>query len=83
LQHAGALFAALVIVFPQHFPDYPADVRDVEQYLLDWGVLVRLVVHFYPYILFNAIRRGAPAPQNPWDRADSLEWTCPPTAAPY
>jgi cytochrome c oxidase subunit 1 len=35
------------------------------------------------YIVVKCIRSGEPAPQNPWEGADSLEWTHLPTPAPY
>jgi cytochrome c oxidase subunit 1 len=35
------------------------------------------------YIVLDCIRNGEPAPQKPWDGADSLEWTHLPTPAPY
>jgi cytochrome c oxidase subunit 1 len=35
------------------------------------------------YIVIQCIRSGEPAPQKPWEGADSLEWTHLPTPAPY
>jgi hypothetical protein len=35
------------------------------------------------YLWFSALHKGAPAPQLPWDGADSLDWTHLPTPAPY
>jgi cytochrome c oxidase subunit 1 len=35
------------------------------------------------YIVLKTIRFGEPAPQLPWEGADSLEWTHLPTPVPY
>jgi cytochrome c oxidase subunit 1 len=35
------------------------------------------------YIVVSTIRSGKPAPQKPWEGADSLEWTHLPTPPPY
>ena len=35
------------------------------------------------YIVVDTIRNGKPAPQLPWEGADSLEWPHLPTPAPY
>jgi cytochrome c oxidase subunit I len=33
--------------------------------------------------VLKCIRSGEPAPQNPWEGADTLEWTHLPSPAPY
>jgi cytochrome c oxidase subunit 1 len=35
------------------------------------------------YVVLKCIRSGAKAPAQPWEGADSLEWTHLPTPAPY
>ena len=38
---------------------------------------------FARHVVIKCIRSGEPAPQKPWEGADSLEWTHLPTPVPY
>lgn len=42
-----------------------------------------LSVLLFLYIVLKCLLSGKPAPQLPWEGADSLEWTHLPTPAPY
>jgi cytochrome c oxidase subunit 1 len=74
LGHAG---------MPRRIPDYPLMFEPWNKIssLGAFGFAVSVVLFFY--IIVKCIRRGAAAPQLPWEGADSLEWTHLPTPAPH
>ncbi|MDN0074676.1 cytochrome c oxidase subunit I [Crenobacter sp. SG2303] len=81
-----------VTFFPMHFlglagmprriPDYALqfttfnEIASVGAFFFGLGQLIFL------YNMLVSIRRGEPAPQKPWEGADTLEWQIP-TPAPY
>jgi cytochrome c oxidase subunit 1 len=68
---------------PRRIPDYPLmfttwnEISSIGAFGFALSQLVFL------YNLFTTLKRGEPAPQKPWDGADSLDWTHLPTPAPY
>jgi cytochrome c oxidase subunit 1 len=82
-----------MIFFVQHFLGLAGMPRRIPDYPLmfeTWNVIssvgafgFALTVILFLYIVVSCIRSGRPAPQLPWEGADSLEWTHLPTPAPY
>jgi cytochrome c oxidase subunit I len=68
---------------PRRIPDYPLVFETWNKISSIGAFGFALSFLLFLYILFKCIRRGAPAPQNPWEGADTLEWTHLPTPAPY
>ncbi len=82
-----------VAFFPQHFlglagmprriPDYSLQFADFNMVSTIGAFGFGISQVFFLYILLKAIKSGEKAPQNPWDGADTLEWTHLPSPAPY
>jgi cytochrome c oxidase subunit 1 len=68
---------------PRRIPDYPLMFETWNQISSLGAFGMGLAQLLFVYIVVKCIRSGAPAPQKPWDGADSLEWTHLPTPAPY
>jgi cytochrome c oxidase subunit 1 len=68
---------------PRRIPDYSPQFTEFNMIstigAFGFGVSQLLLL----YIVIKTIRSGKPAPENPWEGADSLEWTHLPTPAPY
>ncbi len=68
---------------PRRVPDYPLMIETWNKIssigAIGFGISQLLLL----YIVIKCIRSGEPAPQKPWEGADSLEWTHLPTPAPY
>jgi cytochrome c oxidase subunit 1 len=68
---------------PRRIPDYPLSFTTWNQISSIGAFVFALAQLLFLYILFSALRRGAPAAQLPWEGADSLDWTHLPTPSPY
>src|ERR687895_178249 len=68
---------------PRRIPDYPLmfEMWNKVSTLGAFGMGLAQVL--FLYIVVSTIRSGEPAPQLPWEGADSLEWTHLPTPVPY
>jgi cytochrome c oxidase subunit 1 len=68
---------------PRRIPDYPLMFETWNKIssigAFGFGLSQLLLL----YVVLDCIRNGKPAPQKPWEGADSLEWTHLPTPAPY
>ena len=82
-----------LLFFPQHFlgmagmprriPDYPLMFETWNKISSLGAFGMGLAQLLFLYVVIDCIRKGAPAPQKPWEGADSLEWTHLPTPVPY
>jgi cytochrome c oxidase subunit 1 len=68
---------------PRRIPDYPLMFQTWNEISSIGALGFALTQFIFLYNLFTTIRRGEKAPQNPWEGADSLDWTHLPTPAPY
>jgi cytochrome c oxidase subunit 1 len=68
---------------PRRIPDYPLMFETWNKISSLGAFGMGLAQLLFLYIVVKCIRSGAPAPQKPWEGADSLEWTHLPTPAPY
>jgi cytochrome c oxidase subunit 1 len=68
---------------PRRVPDYPLMFETWNQIstIGAYGFAVAQLIFLYN--LLKTLRRGEPAPQKPWEGADSLEWTHLPTPVPH
>jgi len=82
-----------MIFFVQHFlgmAGMPRRIPDYNPMFETWNKIssigafgMGLAQLLFLYIVIQTIRKGEPAPQRPWEGADSLEWTHLPTPPPY
>src|ERR687897_660978 len=82
-----------MIFFVQHFlgmAGMPRRIPDYHPMFETWNKIsslgafgMGLAQLLFLYIVIKTIRSGEPAPQKPWEGADSLEWTHLPTPPPY
>jgi cytochrome c oxidase subunit 1 len=82
-----------MIFFVQHFlglAGMPRRIADYHPMFETWNKIsslgafgMGLAQLLFLYIVIKTIRSGEPAPQRPWEGADSLEWTHLPTPPPY
>jgi cytochrome c oxidase subunit I len=68
---------------PRRIPDYPLIFETWNKLSSLGAFMFALAQILFLYVLFTALRRGKPAPQRPWDGAQSLDWTHLPTPAPH
>src|SRR2546425_1869 len=68
---------------PRRIPDYPLMFETWNKISSLGAFGMGLAQLLFVYIVVKCIRSGAPAPQKPWEGADSLEWTHLPTPVPY
>ncbi|MGE5641314.1 MAG: cytochrome c oxidase subunit I [Clostridia bacterium] len=68
---------------PRRIPDYPLMFETWNKISSIGAFLFAIGQVLFLYLLFKLLRRGEPAPQMPWEGADSLDWTHLPTPAPY
>jgi cytochrome c oxidase subunit I len=68
---------------PRRIPDYATQFADFNKISSIGAFGFGLTQLLFLYIVLKCIRSGAKAPQNPWEGADSLEWTHLPSPAPY
>ena len=68
---------------PRRIPDYPLMFETWNKISSIGAFGMGLAQLLFLYIVVQTIRSGVPAPQKPWEGADSLEWTHLPTPAPY
>jgi cytochrome c oxidase subunit I len=68
---------------PRRIPDYPLMFETWNKISSIGAFGMGLSQFLFLYIVLKTIRSGAPAPQKPWEGADSLEWTHLPTPVPY
>jgi cytochrome c oxidase subunit I len=68
---------------PRRIPDYSPQFTDFNMISSIGAFGFGLTQLLFLYIVVKCIRSGEKAPQNPWEGADSLEWTHLPTPAPY
>jgi cytochrome c oxidase subunit 1 len=68
---------------PRRIPDYPLMFETWNKVSSIGAFGFGLSQLLFLYIIVKAIRSGEKAPQQPWEGADSLEWTHLPTPAPY
>jgi cytochrome c oxidase subunit 1 len=68
---------------PRRIPDYPLMFEMWNKISTLGAFGMGLAQLLFLYIVLQCIRSGKPAPQLPWEGADSLEWTHLPTPAPY
>jgi cytochrome c oxidase subunit 1 len=81
-----------VLFFPQHFlglAGMPRRIPDYSTQFADWNMVSSIGAFIFGfsqllfvYVVWNAVKSGAPAPQRPWDTARGLDWELP-TPAPY
>jgi len=81
-----------VLFFPQHFlglAGMPRRIPDYSTQFADWNMVSSVGAFIFGfsqllfvYVVWSAVRKGAPAPQRPWEGAHGLEWELP-TPAPY
>jgi cytochrome c oxidase subunit 1 len=68
---------------PRRIPDYPLMFETWNKISTIGAFGMGLAQVLFFYIVLDTIRNGKPAPQLPWEGADSLEWTHLPTPVPY
>ncbi|HEX4984698.1 MAG TPA: cytochrome c oxidase subunit I [Burkholderiales bacterium] len=68
---------------PRRIPDYAPQFTDFNMISSIGAFGFGLSQLLFLYIVVSTIRSGKPAPQKPWEGADSLEWTHLPTPVPY
>jgi cytochrome c oxidase subunit 1 len=68
---------------PRRIPDYPLMFETWNKISSLGAFGMGLAQLLFLYIVVQTIRSGVPAPQKPWEGADSLEWTHLPTPVPY
>jgi cytochrome c oxidase subunit 1 len=68
---------------PRRVPDYPLMFETWNKISSLGAFGFALTQLLFLYNLFTTIKSGAPAPQKPWEGADSIDWTMLPTPAPY
>jgi cytochrome c oxidase subunit 1 len=68
---------------PRRVPDYPLIFETWNKISSIGAFGICLSQLLLLYVVIKCIRSGEPAPQKPWEGADSLEWTHLPTPAPY
>src|SRR6187549_4050027 len=68
---------------PRRIPDYPLMFETWNKISSLGAFGMGLAQLLFLYIVIQTIRGGVPAPQKPWEGADSLEWTHLPTPVPY
>ena len=68
---------------PRRIPDYAPQFTDFNMISSLGAFGFGLTQLLFLYIVIKTIRSKVPAPQMPWEGADSLEWTHLPTPAPY
>ena len=69
---------------PRRYADYPMQFADFNAFASVAALLFGLAqVYFMAFVVWPVLRkRGAPAPQRPWEGAQGLEWEVP-TPAPF
>jgi len=68
---------------PRRIPDYPLMFETWNRISSLGAFGFAFSVALFLYIVVKCIRSGRAAPQNPWEGADSLEWTHLPCPVPY
>jgi cytochrome c oxidase subunit 1 len=68
---------------PRRIPDYAPQFTDFNMISSLGAFGFGLSQFLFLYVVVKCIRSHEPAPQKPWEGADSLEWTHLPTPAPY
>jgi cytochrome c oxidase subunit 1 len=68
---------------PRRIPDYPLMFETWNKLSSIGAFGFGLSQLLFLYVVLKCIRSGAQAPAQPWEGADSLEWTHLPTPAPY
>jgi cytochrome c oxidase subunit 1 len=68
---------------PRRIPDYAPQFTDFNMISSLGAFGFGLSQFLFLYVVIKCIRSHEPAPQKPWEGADSLEWTHLPTPAPY
>ena len=68
---------------PRRVPDYAPQFTDFNMISSIGAFGFGLSQLLFLYVVIKTIRSHEPAPQMPWEGADSLEWTHLPTPAPY
>jgi len=68
---------------PRRIPDYAPQFTDFNMISSIGAFGFGLSQLLFLYVVIKTIRSHEPAPQKPWEGADSLEWTHLPTPAPY
>ncbi|MDF0604132.1 cytochrome c oxidase subunit I [Neisseriaceae bacterium TC5R-5] len=81
-----------VTFFPMHFlglagmprriPDYALQFTEFNQIASIGAFMFGLGQMIFLYNILSSLRHGKPAPQQPWEGANTLEWAIP-TPAPY
>jgi len=84
-----------VTFFPMHFlglagmprriPDYALQFADYNKVasIGAFGFGLTQLLFFYIILKVTVLAQGSKAPANPWEGADTLEWTHLPSPAPY
>jgi cytochrome c oxidase subunit 1 len=68
---------------PRRIPDYALQFADFNMVSSIGAFGFGLSQLLFLYIVVKCIRSGEKAPANPWEGADTLEWTHLPSPAPY
>ena len=68
---------------PRRIPDYALQFTEFNQISSIGALGFGLSQLLFLYGVVKTIRTGEKAPQNPWEGADTLEWTHLPSPAPY
>src|SRR2546427_10860910 len=79
----STLFPYTTLFRSRRIPDYPLMFETWNKISSLGAFGMGLAQLLFLYIVVKCIRSGAPAPQKPWEGADSLEWTHLPTPVPY
>ena len=67
---------------PRRIPDYALQFADFNMISSLGGFLLGASQLLFLYNVVKCVRGGAPAGDNPWEGADTLEWTLP-SPPPY
>ncbi len=68
---------------PRRIPDYALQFADFNMVSTIGAFGFGMTQLLFLYIVVKCIRSGETAPANPWEGADTLEWTHLPSPAPY
>jgi cytochrome c oxidase subunit 1 len=68
---------------PRRVPDYPLIFETWNKISSIGAFLFAAAQLVFVYLLFKCLRSDEPAPQQPWEGSDTIDWTHLPTPAPH